>query len=667
MASAKAFLVIRRPDGLGDVYALHAGQRYTLGRAKTNEIVLRDDLCSRAHAEVYFGENRWRVHDLGSLNGTRVNDDAIKGDYELEVGDEVSVGRTHLLFVEELSQIPQSAADGQGRPDVGVVIKKKMGQTRYDLHAGAVDSPDQPSGSETPPPIERHRISRDLSILYRLALEMGAATSYSELVDVVRSGLLEATPADVGAVLAVKDAKHLDVTAHRGKSNPLTPPSPPRGRGQGEGGYHKVSEVIAKDVISTREAVLAEDVARHQHLADEPAERKDETSVYSVVCAPVVIGERVKALIHLYCSDPMRALGVEDLEFTVAVAKQLAVATQALQRQVELAEENQRLKAQVVGGVAAEVQLIGASPAIHEIEAQIGRVAGTNATVLIRGESGVGKELVARAIHLASGRRQGPFVCLNCAALAESLLESELFGHEKGAFTGATDKKIGKFEAADKGTIFLDEIGEMNPSAQAKLLRTLEGHPYERVGGTEPIRVNVRVVAATNKPLEEAVKAGQFRRDLYFRLQVVEMRVAPLRERPTDIPLLAEHFLHKFVEETGRKIRGFTDVALNKMIAHSWPGNVRELRNVVERAVALSTGPALDADDIWLSPLETPSRLRLPPELAYKPLTIEQVEKRHIAETLKHTDWNKSRAAEILGIERSTLDRKIKGYELKRE
>jgi Nif-specific regulatory protein len=356
----------------------------------------------------------------------------------------------------------------------------------------------------------------------------------------------------------------------------------------------------------------------------------------------------------------------DDLELTVAVGKQFAVAHQAIRRQDDLREENQKLRAQVASEVAAEVQLVGDSLPLQEIKAQIAKVGATNAIVLIRGESGVGKELVARAIHLASPRRQEPFVCLNCAALAESLLESELFGHEKGAFTGATERKIGKFEAANKGTIFLDEIGEMNPSAQAKLLRILEGHPYERVGGTEPIRVNVRVVAATNRPLEEAVNAGQFRKDLYFRLQVVEMRVPPLRERPSDVKQLAEHFLARFARETGRRIRGFTAKAMDKMLAYNWPGNVRELRNVVERAVALSGGSTLDAADIWLSSLEALQATPAPAEVRYQPLSMEEIEKRHIAETLKHTEWNKSRAAEILGIERSTLDRKLKAYELKR-
>jgi Nif-specific regulatory protein len=308
--------------------------------------------------------------------------------------------------------------------------------------------------------------------------------------------------------------------------------------------------------------------------------------------------------------------------------------------------------------------LIGDSKPILSIVDQIGRVAGTNATCLIRGESGSGKELVARAVHYNSQRKDGPFVCLNCAALTETLLESELFGHEKGAFTGATERKIGKFEAAHHGTIFLDEIGEMNVGTQAKLLRILEGHPFERVGGNTAIQVDVRVVAATNQPLEQAVARGGFRRDLFFRLQVVEIRVPPLRERKSDVARLAGHFLERFVRETGRKIRGFTSAALKKMEQYDWPGNVRELRNVVERAVALGNGPQLDCADVWLSALEVPALSLSATGESYQPLALEEVEKQHILRTLQHTDWNKSQAASILGIERSTLDRKIKAYRL---
>jgi transcriptional regulator with GAF, ATPase, and Fis domain len=645
-APATAYLVVRREDGFGDVYPLIAGQRFTLGRAATNRIVLKDELCSREHAEVYHADGRWRLADLESLNGTRINGDPLDSEWELSPGDEVNLGRTHLIFVEDMAQLPSLP---EHHTDDGVSIKKRLGQTRFltpsppEPHEddGATQSRDIVTGP-------RHSLSRDLSLLYRLALDMGSAGSYQDLARIVLDGLLEGVPAEVGAVLTLKEGRELEVTAHRHRDPSVRT-------------YTRVSEYVTNEVLASREAILAEDVARDRYLRNR--ESLTHLGATSLICAPVMFGEKVLGLIHLYCTDPHKALNAEDLEFTVAVAKQLGTVTHQLQKQASLSAENQSLRQQL----KVESELVGDSPVMQVIEAQIGRVAGTNATVLIRGESGSGKELVARAIHYSSPRREGPFVCLNCAALTETLLESELFGHEKGSFTGATEKKIGKFEAANHGTIFLDEIGEMNVGTQAKLLRILEGHSFERVGGNVPIRVDVRVVSATNQPLEKNLQEGTFRRDLFYRLQVVEIRVAALRERLSDVPLLADHFLKRFIAETGRKIKGFTAAALKKMETYHWPGNVRELRNVVERAVALGVGPMLDAQDIWLSSAEVggPAPLVTAGD-GYEPLSIEEIEKRHILRTLEYTEWNKSQAASILKIERSTLDRKIKSYDLKR-
>jgi Nif-specific regulatory protein len=662
-----AYLVVRRPDGFGDVFPLAAGQTYLLGRAATNRIVLKDDLCSREHAEVRYADGAWRVRDLGSLNGTRVNDSRIDGEQELLPGDEVHLGRTDLLFVEEMGQLPDLPRRPEGE---GVSIRKRLGQTRFLTPVPPPAPPEPPQlnldgtidDTSTMQVVPRHSLSRDLSLLYRLALDMGSATNYDDLCRIVLDAILEATPAEVGAVLFVPrgDGKgprpldagkalrgtEMEVAAHRHRDPSITT-------------YTPVSEYVSNEVLATREAILAEDVARDRYLRNR--ESLNEMGATSVICAPVVFGEKVLGLIHLYCTDPHKALDAEDLEFAVAVAKQLGSVIHGMQRTLSLAEENKSLRDQL----GIESELVGQSPAIKDIEKQISRVAGTNATCLIRGESGSGKELVARAIHYSSQRREGPFVCLNCAALTETLLESELFGHEKGSFTGATEKKIGKFEAANHGTIFLDEIGEMNVGTQAKLLRILEGHPFERVGGNTSIRADVRVVAATNQPLEEAIHEGRFRRDLFFRLQVVEVRVPPLRERKTDVPILADHFLKRFVRETGRKIRGFTSAALKKMEEYSWPGNVRELRNVVERAVALGMGPHLDANDVWLSSLEAQGGAAAAEGAGYAPLPLEEIEQKHIHQTLEFTDWNKSQAANILQIERSTLDRKIKLYGLK--
>jgi Nif-specific regulatory protein len=375
-------------------------------------------------------------------------------------------------------------------------------------------------------------------------------------------------------------------------------------------------------------------------------------------------------LVHLYSTDSQRAADPDDLEFALAVADTVAVAMENISRRLELAEnltqirdENLQLREQL--GVQSEI--VGNSNVMLGIAQEIARAAPSNATVLIRGESGVGKELVARAVHYSSPRSKGPFVCLNCAALSETLLESELFGHERGAFTGATDRKIGKFEAGDKGTVMLDEIGEMSPTIQAKFLRVLEGHPFERVGGAEQIRADVRVIAATNRDLERDVAEGQFRRDLYFRLRVLEIVVPALRKRPDDIPELAHYFLRRFNTETGRKLQGYSSRAMDEMLRYRWPGNVRELKNVVERAVVLARGEYIDIDDLALTRLSTAgdtAEVEVVGSAGFEHRSLVDIESDHILATLNATDWNKSKTARILGIERSTLDRKILRYEL---
>ena len=637
-AATGPYLVTRRDDGYGDVIPLLAGQRYTLGRANTNRIVLKDELASRDHAEIYFAEDHWRLRDNQSLNGTRINGDVLDSEWELSAGDEFQIGKSSYIFVNHIEELPQ--VEMQSHRDT-MSIKKRLTNSRF-----LTPNPDELAEDSTAMRGQRS-VSRDLVQLYRLGLEMGAATTYHELAEVVLDGLLGAVKAEVGAVLTIKEGREMEITSVR--------PEGPAKRV-----YSPVSEFVTHEVMSSREAILAEDVSRNRYLSQRDS--LTQLGATSLICAPVIHQEKVLALIHLYCTDPHKSFSSEDLEFAIAVARHMAIVMGQMLRQDSLSLENQALREQL----HVESELIGESSPIKSILEQIGRVAPTNATVLIRGESGSGKELVARAIHFSSPRREGPFICLNCAAITETLLESELFGHERGAFTGATEKKIGKFEAANHGTIFLDEIGEMAFNTQAKLLRVLEGHPFERVGGSAQIRVDARVVAATNQPLEQNIREGRFRRDLFYRLQVVDIQVSPLRERPSDVPILAEHFLKRFSRETGRKIRGFTPAALIKMTQYDWPGNVRELKNVVERAVALSRGTQLDVSDILLSSLQLPSA-EMPALKTFEAISLEELEKRHILETLEHTDWNKSQAAAILEIERSTLDRKIKAYGLKKE
>lgn len=312
-----------------------------------------------------------------------------------------------------------------------------------------------------------------------------------------------------------------------------------------------------------------------------------------------------------------------------------------------------------------DVQLVGRSPALAESLETLARVARSSATVLVTGESGTGKELVARSLHHASDRADGPFVAINCAAIPEQLLESELFGHERGAFTGAVARRIGRFERANQGTLFLDEIGDMSGVLQAKLLRVLEDCALMPVGGSEPVKIDVRIVAATNQDLDQRRAKGAFREDLYHRLAVVEIRLPPLRERRTDIRELALHFASRFAEKHDRPVRAISERALERLEAYPWPGNVRELRNVMDRAVLLASGETLRPGDLRLGASSPHASPRVPVEAMTgypASLSLSEVEARHIRTVLSHVSGHIGKAAERLGIHRNTLTRKIQEH-----
>jgi DNA-binding NtrC family response regulator len=305
--------------------------------------------------------------------------------------------------------------------------------------------------------------------------------------------------------------------------------------------------------------------------------------------------------------------------------------------------------------------IIGKSPKMRKMMDQIKQVADTRASVLITGESGVGKELVADAIHELSSRSDGPYVKVHCAALSESLLESELFGHEKGAFTGAVSQKKGRFELADKGTIFLDEIGEINASVQIKILRVLQERAFERVGGEQTLHVDTRIISATNKDLKKEIEAGEFREDLFYRLNVVNIDVPPLRERKEDILLLMTSFLREFNEENGKQIDGFTQKAQSVLYRYTWPGNIRELRNCIESAVVMTRDNLIDVDDLPQNVTSgiTDDHISIPIGVS-----MNEAEKEIIKATLTYCKGNKSKAAELLGIGRKTLHRKVQEYHI---
>ncbi len=334
----------------------------------------------------------------------------------------------------------------------------------------------------------------------------------------------------------------------------------------------------------------------------------------------------------------------------------------------DLKRENKSLKKELKNRYGFE-NIVGSSKAMQEVFGLVEKVADTDSTVLITGESGTGKELIAHAIHYASDRKDGPFIPVNCAAIPEELLESELFGHEKGAFTHAIKTRIGRFELANKGTIFLDEIGEMSPSLQVKLLRVLQERKFERVGGVKTISVDIRVVSATNQDLEIAVKEGRFREDLFYRLNVIPIHVPPLRERRSDIPLLAKHFLKKYCSGKKRCVEGITDEALDILTRYDWPGNVRELENIMERMVILANGKMITKDDLPYQILEKTggvpgqaiaSDLEFPEDGLSLSQAVSELEKRLILKALERTGGVKNRAAKLLKMNRTTLIEKMK-------
>lgn len=657
-----AYLVLCDESGWRDVYRLTSGVCMTIGRESTNRVVIKDDRCSRRHAEVFQENGNWIVRDLGSSNGTVVDDEEISDQTALTEGQSIVIGAAELLFTHDITRkLNSQRAKLESDTSTG---KPESGETDTESSEDSDDS--------EPEILERlHRskflekqsadseTTKEFASLYRLSSKLLTAKAVRELAQDAIDGLMEVLAVDLGAVLLLPepvpgdeaDVDELRLIAFR------SPDDQP---------YNRVSDRLSRAALTSGDGTLALNVSgdatagTFQTLENMKAE--------SVICAPIRDGKKIFGLIHLYSLTTAHTLDSDSLEFTLAVAEHMSGILAKLIEQEELADGLKQAKGeatQLRRMLAIESDLIGNSESMRVLKDQIARFAANESTALIRGESGVGKELVARAIHFNSPRRDQPFVCLNCAALSETLLESELFGHEKGAFTGATQRKPGKFEQAQGGTVLLDEVGEMSPQIQAKFLRVLEGHSFERVGGHTTVTVDVRVVAATNRDLEQAVRDGEFRKDLFFRLNILDVEVPPLRDRRDDIEGLVTHFLQLSARQHGDDPKSVHPDALEVLVQYDWPGNVRELRNTIERAAAVARTDEITLDDIRFSRLED-GRPTPVVENVYKPLSIKEIERRHIEATLEFTGWVKREAARILGIERSTLDRKLKSYGLER-
>lgn len=679
------YLVLESAGRWSDVFRLAAPAQVILGRSSSNDIAIRSEKASRQHARVWSTENGWVIEDLGSRNGTLVQGRRIDSPCTLRDGDKIQIAGFSIQFVHQIQSadgpiaapLPAGASEDHLTLAMDAAsITDRREKSEY-LHGdplhGEPLSPDAPfvKGRPSGRPITGNVASeRARAALLQLAFELAGVESAAQAIELVLERLAAAVPLRSAGAFVVdpktrKQAgnesaitpENLTLVATRQSNDPKL----------GSNTYRRpANDAIASVIGPDGQAILARNVAGDRSLATENSQ--GEIDAVSMILAPVRDRERnLLGMLHLLTTDRETVFSVSDLEFALAVAEILAESLRNLRVRGKLDRSLRRSQRQIKAlqeQIGGKVQIVGQSDAVRDIIQKVALVAPTNAIVLVRGESGVGKELVAAAIHHASARAAGPLVCMNCAALSPSLLESELFGHEKGAFTGATDRKLGKFEAADGGTLMLDEIGEMDLEIQAKFLRVLEGHPFERVGGQSPIKVDVRVVAATNRDLQAMVAEGKFRQDLFYRLHVVEILVPPLRKRGSDILLLAEHFLAQFNEQMGRRITSISGEAKTMLLDYRWPGNIRELRNVIERAVVLNSGSTVNPEHLLLTPAMTSSPGLSDAISQDSPVEVSlaELERSHIERVLRHTDGNKSRAATILGIERSTLDRKLKKF-----
>jgi Nif-specific regulatory protein len=438
--------------------------------------------------------------------------------------------------------------------------------------------------------------------------------------------------------------------------------------------YFKVATGAKKDVLREYEVEIGQGIAGAVAKSGEPLLVPDVTEderwfrdiseeigfeTRSIACVPMTQDGQVLGVMQVVDKKDGTPLMEADMTLLTAYADLAAMAIGNAKRIAEVQQENHDLKE----AIEKKYQIIGGSAKHRKVFADAMKVAPSNASVLISGESGTGKELLCRMIHRESPRKNKPLVALNCAAVPETLLEDELFGHEKGAFTGAAGRKIGKFELADGGTIFLDEIGEMIPGMQAKLLRVLQEGVFYRIGGNAPISVDVRVISATNREIEEEIKAGRFREDLFYRLNVVHIYIPPLRERKEDITPLVSHFLEVFRNERGASSLEASQKAMEKMMGYDWPGNVRELRNALERAVVMGNGRSVEPEDLLISA----SKTQYPGMQVGMTLedALNAFKKEFILMNLEHTGGNRSRAAEIMDIQRTYLSRLISKYDLR--
>ena len=608
----------------------------TLGRDPANAVALADASVSRKHCLLRREEDgRFQIKDLDSRNGTLVNGRAVKEQW-LRHGDEIATGDSVFLFLlEEPDQaVPASCVEFD---DNDSAAETKLIHPREVIYL-------QPDRLQRELPATS-QVARNLSALLKISRAVHAIRDLEELQAQLLDLIFEAVPAGRGAILLAEAAGQ--------EFNCLYA----RTRHAGQPQLVRVSRTIVRQVMKDNVAILGVDVPATDKLRD--VESLVASEVRTLLCVPLTVFQRVIGCIYLDSTNAADRFQEDHLQLLTAIAGVSAVALDNARRVQWLEQENQRLTTEV----RQEQSLVGEGARIKEIFQFLARVAPTESTVLIEGESGTGKELVARALHRNSHRAGKPFVAINCAAIPESLLESDLFGHERGAFTGAAGQKKGRLEVAEGGVVFLDEIGELAPALQVKLLRVLQEREFERVGGTHPIKIDIRLIAATNRDLSEAVRNAEFRPDLYYRLAVVKLTMPPLREHREDIPMLTRHFVQKYAKRSKVKAKPVSREAMAALVNYEWPGNVRELENAIERALVMGSSDAVLLEDLPESLLEQESPAETHQGKYHA--SVKELKKQLIVDAVEQTRGNYVEAAGILGVHPNYLHRLIRNLGLK--
>jgi transcriptional regulator with GAF, ATPase, and Fis domain len=608
----------------------------TLGRDPTNAVAVADASVSRKHCRLRREEDgRFQIKDLDSRNGTLVNGLAVKEQW-LRHGDEIATGDSVYLFLieDEDKPVPPSRVEfDESHP----TAETKLIHPREVVYL----QPDRllrelPATSQ---------VARNLSALLKISRVVHAIRDLEELQAQLLDLIFEVVPACRGAILLAEGTGQEFSCLYA------------RTRRAGQPQLVRVSRTIARQVMTENVAILGVDIPTSGTLRD--VESLVASEVRSLLCVPLTVFQRVIGCIYLDSTNSANRFQEDHLQLLAAIAGISAVALDNARRLQWLEQENQRLTTEV----RQEQSLVGEGLRMKEIFQFLARVAPTESTVLIEGESGTGKELAARALHRNSHRGSKQFVAINCAAIPESLLESDLFGHERGAFTGAAVLKKGRLEVADGGVVFLDEIGELAPALQVKLLRVLQEREFERVGGTHPIKVDIRLIAATNRDLADAVRTGDFRQDLYYRLAVVKLTMPPLREHREDIPMLTRHFVQKYAKRSKVKPKPVSREAMAALVNYEWPGNVRELENAIERALVMGSSDAVLLEDLPESLLEQESPAEMH-EGKYQ-ASLKELKKQLIIDAVEQTSGNYVEAAGILGVHPNYLHRLIRNLGLK--